>query len=179
MARKPYIGGHHVKLIHSGEEYFSVLVDLIRGARLTVQIHVYILETDKTGITILDELVIAHNRGVKVFLLMDGFGSYNFDTTLLEKYKSKGVNLKYFHPFSYFNIGKIGRRLHHKVIIIDSEKVLLGGINISNKYHGTATEKPWLDYAVLVEGSIASHIEKFACKFGNESTAMNLQCLIC
>ena len=45
MARKPYIGGHHVKLIHSGEEYFSVLVDLIRSASFSIQIHVYILQT--------------------------------------------------------------------------------------------------------------------------------------
>ena len=167
MARKPYIGGHHVKLIHGGEEYFSLLVDLIRSASFTIQIHVYILQTDKTGIAILDELVVAHNRGVKVFLLMDGFGSYHFDKVLFEKYKSKGIDLKYFHPFSYFNIGKIGRRLHHKVIVIDSKKLLLGGINISNKYHGTPTEKPWLDYAVLVEGSIASHTEKVCLQIWN------------
>ena len=71
MARKPYIGGHHVTLIHSGEEYFSVLVELIRSASLSIQIHVYILQADKIGITILDELLIAHKRGVKVFLLIN------------------------------------------------------------------------------------------------------------
>lgn len=52
----------------------------------------------------------------------------------------------------------IGRRLHHKVVVADGKTALIGGINIADKYHGTKTEEPWLDFAVQVEGKIAEQL---------------------
>jgi len=44
----------------------------------------------------------------------------------------------------------IGRRLHHKIVVADAEKTLIGGINIADKYHGTKKIEPWLDYAIEI-----------------------------
>ncbi len=48
--------------------------------------------------------------------------------------------------------------MHHKIIVADGIAALIGGINISDKYRGTATKVPWLDYAVLVKGNVCERV---------------------
>jgi cardiolipin synthase len=48
----------------------------------------------------------------------------------------------------------IGRRLHHKIVVADAHVLLIGGINIANKYHGKPGKEPWLDYAVQIDDPI-------------------------
>ena len=50
--------------------------------------------------------------------------------------------------------------MHHKVIVVDGLQALVGGINISDKYRGTDTQRAWLDYAVLVKGSVCEKVTK-------------------
>jgi cardiolipin synthase len=48
----------------------------------------------------------------------------------------------------------IGRRLHHKIVVADAHVLLIGGINIANKYHGKPGKEPWLDYAIQIDDPI-------------------------
>ncbi len=48
----------------------------------------------------------------------------------------------------------LGRRLHHKVVVIDSFQCLVAGLNISDRYNDTDKGPAWLDWALYVEGNI-------------------------
>lgn len=139
-----------IDLVHSGEDYFDRLADLIETARTEIQFQTYIFNGDETGKRIFQLLKNASQRGVKIFLLLDGFGSTSFPELWVHELKEMGVHIRFFSPFlaskSYF----LGRRLHHKIVVVDAEMVLIGGINIADKYKGTKDEKAWLDYAVLI-----------------------------
>jgi cardiolipin synthase len=51
--------------------------------------------------------------------------------------------------------------LHHKLVVIDAEIALIGGINIANKYNGSEKAAPWLDYAVEInDENIAESLQK-------------------
>jgi cardiolipin synthase len=137
-----------VALVHSGEDYFSRLERIILDAKTEINIQTYIFDYDNIGKKIIAALKIAASRNVKINILLDGFGSFSFPEEVIKELNETGINIRFFSPFFSANSLYIGRRLHHKIIVADSKIALIGGINIADKYHGTRTAEPWLDYAV-------------------------------
>ncbi|HEU4789668.1 MAG TPA: phospholipase D-like domain-containing protein [Flavobacterium sp.] len=138
-------------LVHSGEDYFLRARNIILNAQSVIHIQMYIFENDATGQEIINALQEAAIRNVKIYVLLDGYGSYPFPRLIMKELKQLGINIRFFSPFFSSNNFYIGRRLHHKIITADGTIALIGGINISDKYRGTSTEHPWLDYAIEVE----------------------------
>lgn len=149
-----------VKLLNSGNDYFESLEKLIHSAIHTLHIQTYIFEEDETGIRIAKALKEASFRGVKIYMIVDAFGSKSLSRKFVNDLRMCGIQLRFFSPlFSSQNI-YLGRRLHHKVVISDQNTALIGGINIADKYHGSTGEPPWLDYAILLKGSVCQDIDK-------------------
>lgn len=169
MSEGDYSSGNKVKLVHGGVEYFQQLADLIRTAKKVLHLQVYIFETDATGRAILNELKGAVERGVSVFLVVDGFGSYGLRRQFKGELEESGIQFRFFSSLPFQALKQPARRLHHKICIADGIKALLGGINIADKYHGKNGELPWLDYAVLVEGKICTAIQEFCESIFNRS----------
>ncbi len=139
-----------IVLVHSGEDYFSRLERIILEAQTEIHIQTYIFDYDNTGEKIIAALKKAASRNVKINILLDGFGSFSFPEEVIKDLNKTGINIRFFSPFFSANSLYIGRRLHHKIIVADSKTVLIGGINIADKYHGTPTTAAWLDYAVQI-----------------------------
>jgi cardiolipin synthase len=140
----------NVSLVHSGEDYFSRLEQIILDAKTEIHIQTYIFEYDSIGKKIISALKEAASKNVKIYILLDGFGSFSFPHDVVNELKKIGIEIRYFSPFFSANSLYIGRRLHHKVVVADKKIALIGGINIANKYYGTDKAVPWLDYAVQV-----------------------------
>jgi cardiolipin synthase len=148
-------------LVHSGEDYFSRLEDVICSSKVEIHIQMYIFEPDETGIRIIKALKEAALRNVKIYMVLDGFGSFYFPSKTMNELQKIGINFRFFSPMFSTNSFYLGRRLHNKVIVSDAKTVLIGGINIANKYRGSATELPWLDFAVELNGKIAEPLQDF------------------
>ncbi|MBW4360929.1 phospholipase D-like domain-containing protein [Flavobacterium taihuense] len=142
-----------ITLVHSGDDYFLRARNIILNAQSEIHLQMYIFEVDTTGIEIINALKEAALRNVKIFILLDGYGSYSFPNAIVKELILLGINIRFFSPFFSGNNFYIGRRLHHKIIAADGIVALIGGINISNKYRGTVKENPWLDYAIQIEHS--------------------------
>ncbi|MFN0189539.1 MAG: phospholipase D-like domain-containing protein, partial [Bacteroidia bacterium] len=155
MAKKDFIVGHSIRLIHGGESYFNTLIELINECEHTLHLQVYIFDLDATGKIILKALEDAAARGVSVYLVVDGFGSMSLGNEFIERMKIQNISFRFFSPLPFPGILQAGRRLHHKVCVADKMKSLVGGINIADKYRGSNNELPWLDYALLVEGNVS------------------------
>ncbi len=142
---------NNLELVHSGDDYFNRLLDIISNAQTEIHLQTYIFEEDKTGQEIANALIKSANRKVQIYVLLDAYGSSKLSNSFIEKLKNNSINIRFFSPFFSINNFYIGRRLHHKIVVADSKIALIGGINISNKYRGTKTEIPWLDFAVQFE----------------------------
>lgn len=149
-----YSPADEVQLVYSGNDYFDKLVDLIRSAQTVLHFQTYIFDNDSTGQLIIEELKKAAQRRVRVFFLIDAFGSKELPNYVIADLRKAGIRARLFAPFFSRNTINLGRRLHHKVVIADHKAALIGGINISNKYRGTETNAAWLDYAILVKGQV-------------------------
>ncbi len=153
-----------IELVHSGSDFFDRLRYLIAHATSEVHLQTYIFENDATGKEVAKALKEAASRNVKVYVLLDGYGSSSLSAHFINDLIAHGINVRFFAPFFSMNSIYLGRRLHHKVAVADGEIALVGGINIADKYRGTQTEQPWLDYAVQIkDAGMATHLERL-CK---------------
>ncbi|MFV8340876.1 phospholipase D-like domain-containing protein [Flavobacterium sp. XS2P39] len=149
-----------LELVYSGEDYFSRLEAIILNSQFEIDIQMYIFENDLIGKRIITALKEAAARGVKIYILLDGLGSLSFPSEIRNDLKQSGINIRFFAPLFSAYTFYLGRRLHHKVVVADAKIILIGGINVADKYYGTLTEPPWLDYAVQLNGEIAEPLQK-------------------
>ncbi len=156
----PFRYGNRIELIQSGIPFFDQLEKLIRNAKNEIHFQVYIFESDHTGNIIQNLLVEAAKRGVKIYMILDAFGSKNFNEIWQNKIRNAGIHLYFFSPLKFGNFLHLGLRLHHKVICVDGKYALVGGINISDNYSAYVQTKPWLDFALLTEGIIVEDLLK-------------------
>lgn len=149
-----------VKLINGGSEYFELLEGMIKLARFTIHLQVYIFDEDETGKRIAKALVTAATRGVKVYLLVDGYASKNLSKEFIDLLLNAGINFRRFEPIFKSKSFYFGRRLHHKVVVTDVYHCLVAGLNISDRYNDLPEAKAWLDWALYAEGDVAEALAR-------------------
>lgn len=162
MADVHLVSGNRLLLLQNGTEYFPQLIRDIGAAHRTIYLETYIFAADKVGRLMVDALQNAASRGVSVRVLMDGFGSAHFPIDWLHELRAAGVEVQWFRREVYrFKMRRYRlRRLHRKLVVIDDAVAFIGGININD---GARDDRgvviPRLDFAVRIEGEIASGIQ--------------------
>lgn len=149
-----------VKLVRGGKDYFTTLIEMIRTATQSIHIQVYIFVADETGHIIAGELIKAAGRGVKVYILADGYASKDLPKAFIQTLRDAGIQFRFFEPLLRSEYFYLGRRLHHKIVVTDGYFGLVGGINISNNYNDLQDEPSWLDWALFVEGEASRELMK-------------------
>lgn len=170
-----YTNANQVKLIRGGREYFRLLESLIGQAKKTIYFQIYIFDEDATGRSIANALIAAAKRKVIVHLLLDGYASKNLSAAFIKELKDSGIRFRWFTSFLKNRKFYLGRRLHHKVIVIDSTKSLVCGLNISDRYNDTAKNAAWLDWAIYAEGEVSLKLEEVCKKRIKNYSINNLQ----
>jgi cardiolipin synthase len=155
----PFLPYHAVSLIKGGHTYFELLENMIHEAQHTLHLQVYIFDEDETGRQVGRALIKAALRGVQVFVLVDGYASQNLSTDFVHDLRDAGIYFRRFEPLMRSKHLYFGRRLHHKVVVADAERCLVGGLNISDRYNDTSLDSAWLDWALYAEGIVAGILD--------------------
>src|SRR5690242_14983103 len=92
-ASTPDLPRNTVTLLNIGQNALAARINLIRAAQKSIDIQTYIWSKDDAGMLVLDELVKAARRGVKVHVLADQLGSLN-DPQLLSRLARASNNLQ-------------------------------------------------------------------------------------
>lgn len=153
------IENNSLRLVRSGLEYFDRLEEIILSAKDRIHLQVYIYEDDQTGKQVARALIAAARRGVKIYLVADGYASQDLSDSFVKRMEWEGIRFRYFNPLLKSKHFYFGRRMHHKIVVVDGVKAMVGGINISNNYNDTVESTAWLDWALYVEGEVAARLE--------------------
>jgi cardiolipin synthase A/B len=153
-----YTSRNKIKLIHGGKPYFDQMLQMIDEAKEIIQLQVYIYDNDETGKEITRSLISAAKRNVRVYLMADGYASQNLSRSFQQELKENGVHFRFFEPLFKSRHTYFGRRLHHKVIVVDNRYGMVGGVNISNHYNDRPDQPGWLDFALHMEGEVVKEL---------------------
>lgn len=152
---------NRIQLVKGGACYFNLLRELLRNAKRSIYIRVYIWNDDKTGNEIAGELIEAVKRNVAVYVCADGYASQGLSKEFIKRLKNNGVHFRYFEPLWRSSHFYFGRRMHEKIVSIDEIIALVGGINFADRYNNVNDIPAWLDYALLVEGEAAFKVFQY------------------
>ncbi len=148
--------GEEINILRSGQEFFSVLEQMIDKAEKEIHFQVYIFDKDETGTAIMNALLRAAARGVKVFLVIDRYGSLLLPSVTIDRLLKAGISIKLYGPLIRHWRFHIGRRLHRKIFVFDEKAAIVTGMNISNNYNDINDKKAWLDFACVVKGPVVA-----------------------
>lgn len=164
MSNHHQVAGNQLTLLQNGTAFFPQLCIDIDAARYSIYLETYMFVADETGRMVADALQRAAARGVVVRVLLDGFGSAELPQHWVDELRAAGVAVQWFRreisPFT-FSRSRMRRlrRLHRKLAVMDGEVAFVTGINIIDdipEYRDFSVSR--LDYAVRVQGSVASEI---------------------
>lgn len=153
------VSGHRLKFVFGGAERFALLLDVIAGARKTLQLYFYAFGIDAAGQRVADALIEARDRGVEVTLLVDGFGTHEQPDTMFVEMMEAGINFARFEP-------RYGRRYllrnHQKMLIADGECAVVGGSNIEDAYFADDPgANSWHDIYLRIEGDAVTRLADY------------------
>jgi len=168
-SKHDYTGGHSVELLHSGDPFFVANVNAIDKAKKYIHFQSYIIDEDETGLRIIDALIRAAGRGVRIYLLLDAYGTKYLSGDLIKKIDDSGILFRFFSPAFITKGFQLSLRLHHKVLLVDGELAIIGGMNFADRYRGTSRKKEWLDFALIVKGPECIHINSILRKLWNKT----------
>ncbi len=146
---------NRVQWVAGGKEYFDLLLHLIEKAEENIHLQTYIFDDDETGIIVAEALKSAVKRNVQVYLMIDGYASQRISRKFVAGLKEAGIHLRFFEPFLKSKYFYFGRRMHHKIFVVDTKYALVGGMNIADRYNDMPDQTAWLDFAIFVEGETA------------------------
>lgn len=161
-----YVAGNRLRLLKNGEQFFPALTAAIDAAREEVFLETYIYEEDETGSMVADALARCAARGVATRLLVDGFGTPKFPARFRDMLAGAGAEVLVFRPsiLPWFLRRPRAplRRMHRKLASIDGKLAFVGGINIVDDVDSSEPTPPRYDYAVQVEGPLATQVRNEA-----------------
>ncbi|BCT92316.1 phospholipase D family protein [Lysobacter helvus] len=161
---------HFALLLDRGPDALMARVNLIRSARYTVDLQTYIFDEDDTGHLVLDELLAAARRGVKVRMIVDQLSALRKATTLAAlSSQHANLELRVYNPI--FNRARISypqylmasiccwhrlnQRMHSKLLLVDDAVGITGGRNYQDDYYDWSPTYDFRDRDVLVAGPVA------------------------
>lgn len=186
-ASTPESPRHRALLLERGEDALLARVHLIRSARRSIDLQTFIFAEDDAGYFVLDELLHAARRGVKVRLLVDQLFSVD-DTRLLAALAAAHANfeLRMYNPtFDEANTGplefatgivccfrRFNQRMHTKLLLADGLVGITGGRNYQNRYYDWDGSYNYRDRDILVAGPVGQRMRRGFERFWNHPRAV-------
>jgi cardiolipin synthase C len=185
-AQHPGMSGFHV--LGNGMDAFVARMALAEAAERTLDLQYYIFHGDLTGKLILDSLVRAADRGVRVRLLIDDTAAKGKDAVLAAIASHPQIEVRVFNPsagrsgaawlFSAAaDFDRINHRMHNKMFVADNQAGVVGGRNIGDEYFGAREGVNFADMDLLAMGPVVQDLSRSFDEFWNSEWAYPIEVL--
>ncbi len=156
--------GNFVELLENGEEFYPRVFQAIEAARHEVFLETFILREDRVGNELARVLVAAAERGVRVEVTVDAWGSMDLGVAFIDSLVRAGVCFHLFEAKRPRWLLRVSwfRRLHRKLVVVDAAVGFVGGINFSEDHLLDSGPQAKRDFAVRVEGPVVCDIHALA-----------------
>ncbi|MGW1216747.1 phospholipase D-like domain-containing protein [Streptomyces sp. NPDC002499] len=145
--------GNALTVLRNGDEIFPAMLARIRSAEHTVDMMTFVYWKGDIAREFAQALADRARAGVRVRLLLDGFGSRLIEKELLAEMERAGVQVAWFRRPLALSPLKQNHRCHRKVLVVDEQAAFTGGVGIAQEWCGDArNEHEWRDTHVEVRG---------------------------
>ncbi|MFG2946035.1 phospholipase D-like domain-containing protein [Streptomyces adustus] len=145
--------GNDLVPLRNGDEIFPAMLGAIRSARHTVDMMTFVYWRGRIANDFAAALADRARAGVRVRLLLDGFGAKEIERRLLDVMRDAGVQVAWFRKPVWLSPFKQNHRCHRKALVVDEHTAFTGGVGIAEEWCGNAdAPTEWRDTHVQVRG---------------------------
>ncbi|MFD3337115.1 phosphatidylserine/phosphatidylglycerophosphate/cardiolipin synthase family protein [Streptomyces sp. NPDC058700] len=145
--------GNSLVALRNGDEIFDAMLTAIRSAEHTVDMMTFVYWRGDIANEFARALADRAREGIRVRLLLDGFGSRLIEKDQLRAMEQAGVQVSWFRKPLYLSPFKQNHRCHRKALVVDERVAFTGGVGIAQEWCGDArNENEWRDTHVEVRG---------------------------
>ncbi|MCY0929347.1 phospholipase D-like domain-containing protein [Streptomyces sp. H27-H1] len=145
--------GNALTVLRNGDEIFTAMLDSIRTAEHTIDMMTFVYWRGDIARQFAQALADRARAGVRVRLLLDGFGSRLIEQDLLDLMEDAGADVAWFRKPLHLSPLKQNHRCHRKVLVVDEQTAYTGGVGIAEEWCGDArNENEWRDTHVQLRG---------------------------
>lgn len=185
-ARKDNKSGFLV--LNTGRQAFLARVALADSAEKSIDAQYFIWAGDTVGIILIERLLEAADRGVRVRLLLDDLTSHGADIGLSALDHHPNIEIRLYNPLgrryysrifrtmaTAFHAGRMTHRMHNKVYVIDNQVAIVGGRNIADEYFGVDEDSNFRDMDLLAVGTVVPEISETFDNYWNSPWSVPLE----
>jgi cardiolipin synthase len=132
-----------VELLDGGEQAYPRMLAAIAEARRSIWLEVYAFAFSGVGARFVEALALAARSGVRVRVVIDGWGSARGGLAVAAALRTAGCEVQIYNRLWALLLGRFGRN-HRKILLVDDELAFLGGLNIG--------DQRWADLALQIRG---------------------------
>ncbi|MPQ65331.1 MULTISPECIES: phospholipase D family protein [unclassified Pseudomonas] len=167
----PWQGRSGFRLLPNGSEAFRARAELIRNAQVSLDLQYYIVHDGLSTRMLVDELLEAADRGVRVRILLDDTTSDGLDSVIGTLAAHPNIQIRLFNPLNLgrstgatrtlgrlFNLSQQHRRMHNKLWLADNSAAIVGGRNLGDEYFGAQPDLNFTDIDLLGFGPVAEQL---------------------
>lgn len=161
LVDSPIISGGEVKILNNGDEFFPALYNDIENAQSSIHLSTYIWKEGVVSNEFLALLTKKAQQGVKVRIILDGFGAKTITDKELGALKDAGGEVSWFHPARFGTLTKYHKRNHARAIVIDEKVAYTGGMAVADYWTGNAqSPEHWRDMMFRLTGAQVAQSQK-------------------
>ena len=167
----PYQGRSGFRLLSNSTEAFMARAELIRNAQSSLDLQYYIVHDGISTRMLVDELLKAADRGVRIRILLDDTTSDGLDQVIATLAAHPQIQIRLFNPLHLgrstgitraagrlFNLSQQHRRMHNKLWLADNSVAIVGGRNLGDEYFDAEPSLNFTDIDMLSVGPVAEQL---------------------
>ncbi|MDF9777294.1 phosphatidylserine/phosphatidylglycerophosphate/cardiolipin synthase-like enzyme [Pseudomonas baetica] len=151
----PWREGNHFELLVDGPQFFPRMLVAIARAEEQVELELYLVEAGACAEAMVQALVQAAERGVRVRCLFDDYGSLAFTLTLRQRLMAAGVELRFYNRLNWRRwVGNFYRD-HRKLLLVDQSLAVVGGTGVTDEFWTPGEDvSEWHEVMVEITGPL-------------------------
>ncbi len=139
----PATEGNRVDVLRNGGEIFPAMLDAIEAAEHTIDFMTFVYWRGEITRQFAEAFAERARAGVRVRVLLDGFGAHAMDPRQRDQMREAGVQVVEFRPLRSWRLWQLNLRTHRRVLVCDGRVGFTGGVGIAQEWvdggHGSNT----------------------------------------
>jgi cardiolipin synthase C len=173
-------GQSGIFLLNNGMDAFVGRAILVRMAQRSIDLQYYEFHQDKVGNLLINELLMAADRGVRVRMLIDDMYGSKADNVWTALDAHPNIEVRLFNPFSrsipkslqwITRFKDLNHRMHSKSFTVDDQVTIVGGRNIGDEYFDASPNVAFVDLDVVVIGAVVPEASQAFDQYWNSDNA--------
>jgi putative cardiolipin synthase len=180
-------GKNGVLMLKSGRDAFVARALLAQLAERSIDLQYYMFHHDTVGNLLINEMIDAADRGVRVRVLIDDIYGNEGEDVWVALDAHPRIEVRLFNPWvrgrsrmlQYLTRFKdVNYRMHAKTYSVDNQATILGGRNIGDEYFAADPNLAFTDRDVLAVGTVVQDVETEFDEYWNSQYAYPAATLI-